>query len=702
MKIYFLICLSLLAFCKLSAQVTDSTDLLDNDNETQFLIENLVEDADLQEFDFDTEFERLEQYRKSPLDVNKSSKEALVAFGLLTEIQIQALINYRYNFGQIYSFFELLSVPTFDEQTVRRIIPYLTFEPTKELEKFNFKRAFKYSKNQLFVRYQRTLEKSEGYLADDSLSTREYPGSPDKLYMRYRLTYKDRLSMGLTLEKDAGEQYFVPFSQNVKVKLPDYMSFHFYIKDLTKNIKALAIGDYQIYFGQGLTMWAGFGIRKGANPLNVKRLAPAIRPYSSVNEALFLRGAAATFAFGRMQRLETTVFASHRFRDANISLADTSDDASLDVLQVSSLQETGLHRTEAEIADKNSTQMISSGAQIKYRSDNWQVGAHLVFNRLSDSLNREPQLYQKYQFIGQNNLMFGFDYSWLYKNMQIFGETALSHNGGLATMNGLLASLDERLGISLIQRHYDKKYQSLTGNAFGESSGLNNESGIYLGINSNLGKGFTFNGYFDLFRFPWLRSLVDGPSGGYEYLFRLDYAPSYKWAFYAQYRMEDKQSNLSDNVTAIDNLIYKRRQNLRFHLRYRINREFELRSRIEFSSYKDSELNRGFMLYQDLVWSPAIIPLKVQLRFAIFDAEDYDTRIYAYENDVLYAFSVPAYYGRGTRFYINFNYRINRTISLWLRFAQTYFSDRDIISSGNEQINSNRRSEIKVQLRAQF
>jgi hypothetical protein len=401
-----------------------------------------------------------------------------VAFGLLSEIQIQALMNYRKNFGQIFSFFELLNVPTFDEQIVRRIIPYLTFEPVKELEKFNFKRAFKYSKNQLFVRYQQTLEKSEGYVADDSLSTREYPGGPEKIYLRYRLTYKDRLSVGLTLEKDAGEQYFVPFSQNAKIKLPDYMSFHFYIKDLTKNIKALAIGDYQIYFGQGLTMWAGFGIRKGSNPLNVKRISPSIRPYTSVNEAQFLRGAAATFAFGRMQRLETTVFASHRFRDANIALADTSDDASLDVLQVSSLQESGMHRTESEIADKNSTQMISSGAQIKYRSDNWQIGAHMVYNRLSDSLNRVPQLYQKYQFIGQDNLMFGMDYTWLYKNMQVFGETALSHNGGLATMNGLLASLDERLGISLIHRHYDKKYQTLTGNAFGESSGLNNESGF--------------------------------------------------------------------------------------------------------------------------------------------------------------------------------------------------------------------------------
>jgi hypothetical protein len=96
------------------------------------------------------------------------------------------------------------------------------------------------------------------------------------------------------------------------------------------------------------------------------------------------------------------------------------------------------------------------------------------------------------------------------------------------------------------------------------------------------------------------------------------------------------------------------------------------------------------------------MPLKVQMRFAIFDAEDYDTRIYAYENDVLYSFSVPAYYGRGTRFYINLNYKINRSISLWLRFAQTYFNDRDVISSGNDEINSNRRTEIKVQIRAQF
>jgi hypothetical protein len=138
------------------------------------------------------------------------------------------------------------------------------------------------------------------------------------------------------------------------------------------------------------------------------------------------------------------------------------------------------------------------------------------------------------------------------------------------------------------------------------------------------------------------------------------------------------------------------------HLRYRVNREFELRSRVEFSQYRDHETNYGFMMYQDIVWSPNFAPIRLQARFAIFDASNYDTRFYAYENDVLYAFSVPAYYGRGTRYYLNFSYKINRNVSLWLRFAQTTFSDRNVISSGNEELQGNRRSEVKVQVRVSF
>lgn len=683
----------------LFAQVPDSTDILDIDNETQIVIENLMEDADAQEFDFDTEFERLENYRKNPVDINTASRETLASLGLLTDIQIQGLINYRSRLGQIFSLYELMGVPTFDEATIFKIIPYITLEATKEMEAFSFQRAFKYSKNQIFLRYQRTLETAKGYQAQDSLSDPKYAGSPDKLYFRYRLSYKDRLSIGLTMEKDAGEQFFNKFSQKSNIKLPDYFSAHFYVKDLNKHVKAIALGDYQVYMGQGLTMWAGFGIRKGASTLNIKRLAQTLRPYTSVNEAAFLRGAATNLSFGK---IETTVFASHRFRDGNISLADTSDDASLEVLQISSLQESGLHRTVSELEDKNSLQQFTTGANVRYKGGSWQIGGNVVYNRLSDSLVRSDVLYQQYAYNGQNLLNASLDYSVWYRNLQIFGETAISDNGGIATLNGFTAALDERVGMSVVHRYYARNYQTLWGNAFGEGSNTNNESGIYLGLNGDLGKGVTLSGYFDMFKFPWLRSQVDAPSRGYEYFMRMEYTPTYNWGVYLQYRFEEKESNLSENTTPIDYLIFKRRQNLRLHFRYRINNQFEIRTRAELSFYKDHEFNKGFMMYQDLVWSPSFAPIKIQTRFAIFDAADYDTRFYAYENDVLYAFSVPAYYGRGTRFYLNMSYKLNRNVAFWLRYAVTTFSDRNVISSGNDSILSNKRSEIKAQVRVTF
>jgi hypothetical protein len=44
----------------------------------------------------------------------------------------------------------------------------------------------------------------------------------------------------------------------------------------------------------------------------------------------------------------------------------------------------------------------------------------------------------------------------------------------------------------------------------------------------------------------------------------------------------------------------------------------------------------------------------------------------------------------------------NRLVSIWLKFAQTCYSDRTVIHSGNEEIQGNKRSEIKAQLRVTF
>ena len=90
------------------------------------------------------------------------------------------------------------------------------------------------------------------------------------------------------------------------------------------------------------------------------------------------------------------------------------------------------------------------------------------------------------------------------------------------------------------------------------------------------------------------------------------------------------------------------------------------------------------------------------MRYAVFDTDGFDSRIYAHENDVLYAFSFPFYSDKGHRAYIVARYRINRNLDLQARLAQTFFSNRNTIGSGLDLIHDNSRTELKAQLRARF
>lgn len=690
----FTVCCLLLAFPKLIAQNPDELG-----NSTQFLIENIVADGDAENFDFDTQFEYLEDYLKNPLDINNATEQDLVDMGLLSSIQIQALLLYRAKFGQLFTLYELQGVPTFELNDVLKLSPYIKVSPEKELPRLNFKNMLRWSRHQIFARYQRILETQKGFtpLEPGETGTR-FLGSPDKYYLRYKMSYKDRMSFGLTMEKDAGEEFFTGSNPQGF----DFYSAHFFLKKVNKYIECIALGDFQVFFGQGLTIWGGFGIRKGAQVLNIKRLSQSIRPYSSVNEALFNRGAAAQFKFLKNKQLEWTIFGSYRNRDANIqsqidTLIESAD------FEISTLQEIGYHRTEAEIQDENAIGMISSGTRLNYKGSFWHIASNFVYNHLTNPLIRtRPSLYQQFQFSGDHSYNFSLDYSIRYKEFVFFGETAVNNAGGLASLNALTAAVDPRVDLVLLHRYYDKKYYTLTGNAFAESSDPSNEHGLYLGMENRLGKGFRLSNYFDVFYFPWLKFQVDAPSFGYEFFTKLDYRPSYYLKTYLQYRYEQKAVNLSGNTTNLDQLIQRGRHNLRFHLDYDVNAQVSIRSRVEFSFFQTDVFKQGFMIYQDLVFKAEKIPLKAHFRLAFFDTDSYDTRIYAYENDVLYAFSVLPYFGQGLRYYLNLNYRINDHISLWLRFSQTYFTDREVISSGLNEIEGNTRSEIKAQVRFKF
>ncbi len=664
-------------------------DLIEN------FIENTNEDVD---FDFNTAFENLQTYIKNPINLNTASKDDLEELFFLTDIQIQSFVDYREQLGNLISIYELQAVPFFDLNTIQTILPFVTVQSNVDDLHIGFKDLLLKGNNEVYLRWSRLLEQQKGYikLPEGELGSR-FLGDRNRYYFRFRHFYENKLSYGITAEKDPGEEFFTGSNRYGF----DFYSAHFYLKDYNKTIKTIAIGDYSVSFGQGLILHSGFGSGKSAAVMNIKRNRRIIKPFTSVSETNFFRGAATTLGFG--QNIEFTALVSYRGRDGN--LIDPSLIANELVFQsFTALQLSGLHRTEAEIADENAIMDLSFGGSLKYQKRNWHIAVNSLHSKLNKTLQINPLPYNRYYFNGDQLTNLSIDYSWIYQNFNLFGETAISDNGSIATINGLLIGLDRKVDLSILHRYFPKDYQSLNPNPFAESGGARNENGFYIGLIINPNAHWQLGGYFDIYQHPWLRYNADAPSHGYEYRARATYFLKRKLAIYVELRNEIKEINQSLNANKIDKLVNSHLFQTKLNISFKASKTIELRNRIHYGSFSDG-INRsakGYMVFQDIIFRPIAFPFSFTARYAIFDTDSYGIRFYTFENDVLYSYSIPSFYGRGTRFYINLRYRGIQNIVLEARYAQTYFSDRDIIGSGLNQILGNTRTEIKVQVKFDF
>ncbi len=108
-------------------------------------------------------------------------------------------------------------------------------------------------------------------------------------------------------------------------------------------------------------------------------------------------------------------------------------------------------------------------------------------------------------------------------------------------------------------------------------------------------------------------------------------------------------------------------------------------------------------LIQDLIYKKLKFPFSFTLRYAVFDTKSYDSRVYAFENDVLYSYSVPALYYKGQRAYFLVNWDITRKFEIWIRVARTIYDNQTTLSAGSlNQINANHKTEVKLQARLKF
>ncbi|RWU10264.1 helix-hairpin-helix domain-containing protein [Pedobacter chitinilyticus] len=645
------------------------------------IAENLPEDYDLSELQ-----DRLTYYRKHPINLNNTTAEELKTLVFLSPLQISNLFEHIRKNGKLIDLLELQSIPEFDIQTIQRLLPFATLEQSAMVDKITAANLLKYGNNDLILRYGRVIEKSKGYT---DLPGSKYLGTPDRYLFRYRYTYSNRVSASLVFEKDAGEHFF----RGPKQKPFDFLSGHIAFLN-TGRFKKIVLGDYTMQFGQALTLWSGFAFGKSPDVTGVAKRDVGLRPYTSANEFAFLRGAAMTVNIAK--NIDFSPFVSHRKLDASMTTIDG-------VNMVSTINETGLHRTQSEINNKNNLEQTVYGGVLQYRTSALSIGAvayHTSFNR---TFTPGTGLYRIHNFTGKELTNVGAHYSYTYKNFYFFGEFGKSLDAGLAYVNGALVSLSSTVSAVLLHRNYQKNYHNFFNQATAEASEAFNEKGFYAGLNINPSKVWSIQVYGDYFKFPWLRFRVDAPSDGYEFLGQVTYSPTKTFRAILRYKTEVKQQNT--NLTVPFNYLDEvKRENYRAEVKWAVGKSFGFQNRVEVVQFRkgDAKAEFGYLAYQDVSYSPLSSRLSGNIRVAYFNTASYDSRIYAYEDDVLYNFTFGLYNGKGLRGYANLKYRLAKRIDLWGRYALYNYDNVETVGSGLDEINGKMKSEMRIQLRYQF
>ena len=642
-------------------------------------------------------------FYQSPLNLNTASPEELRALPLLSEAQVAALLAHRRATGPLLSVYELQAVPGWDVRTIERVAPFVTVAGTNPNAARGalWQRIKNEENNAVLLRYERVMQQRKGYTAVDTFQGRptlRYLGSPDALALRYRVSHAHDFSLGFTMEKDAGEPLAWRPARNQFG--PDFLSAHVVLYEQGR-LKTLALGDYQLQFGQGLLLSSGLALGKGGETVTaLRRASLGVRPYAALLENTFFRGAAATYQLA--PRWEATAFASRKNIDAN-ARQTTDSLAQFDEFSTSLLL-TGLHRTATEIANRQRLAETVGGGHLGYRSPDGHLsfGLTAVGTHYGMAYQKRPEPYNRYEFQGQNNLAFGAHYSYGWRNLLLFGESGRSSGGGLGTVNGVLASLGPTVDASVLVRHYDADFHTFYGNALSENTRNINESGLYIGLKVRPLPRWEVSAYFDQFRFPWLRYRVGTPSQGQDALLRVAFTPTKTGLLYVQYRARLKPLDLPSSLGRPVPLPGQQlRHSLLLYADVQPTPRLGLRTRLQ-ASYLRADDNlpwrNGFVLSQD---ATVQIARRVSLaaRYAVFDTDDYDTRQYMFEQDVLYAISAPALYGQGTRAYALLQATLNKHFTLWLRYADTRYRHQSTISSGLEEIKGNARSEVTAQVR---
>lgn len=562
---------------------------------------------------------RYEEMLSSPLEINLITRRQMEECGLLTSFQIESILDYRKEFGDILSISELSLVDGFGPEAIETVRYFFRFSSFRDIASPFVEEAFSHC----FSTKLSKKMKSEGI----------------SLTSKYKIEYGRRISAGLTLDSDAGERltdYYHPDFVSLNLSWSPY---DLPVESKKIRFRKVVLGDYVARFGQGLALWKAFPVSFFGTPSSLKKRGSAITPYTSTDESNFLRGAGVTFGSNKM---ECSLFASYNGVDARVA-GDSC---------YTSIITDGLHVTDAQRATRNAMHEYLFGGRISYYFSRLQLGITALgygYDKCNARRVREYNRYQMYDGMW-GNVALDLYSSW--RSFRFFAEAAIDFHPSAALLCGLSWNPDYRLEMAFLFRSYGKGYTATHAAAYSTLSSCSNQYGVTAVIKYIPSRGWIMNMAAEYSAYPWSRYRIDGSS--WDSRARIDLSREFRNGSQLQMRVDWRHK--SESGSAVKG---------RLHTRAVLSQCWSLSARI------DGGIS-GFATYGEIGFRSSDNKWDLSARGTYYNTKGWESRVYLYERGVPQSFSVESFYGRGWSWYFLMKWSPARFADLWFKYSKNY------------------------------
>ncbi len=618
MRIVLVVLFCSMAFCVVRAQ------------NAEVLLEDLSQSEGFSVHD-------LEEMLQTRSNLNAATQEDLELLGFLTPYQVASLLDYKNRYGLFFTWQEVLLIPGFSEEDTELLSLFFTLEDVKNTGKIGLQSFLKEGKHALLLQTGTFFPRGTEY---SPITQKEYEKKPNSRYLglpwyryaRYDFKLRNKYRWGFVMESDPGERAFA-----------DFISCHIQANELGV-LKTLIVGDFRARFGQGLLLWNGtqFGKASSVGALCNKEMG--FTPYTSRDENRFFRGVAAAFQY---KILSMDVFFSSRALDARVTEQGFT-----------SLDQTGYHRTPLEVQKKNALKAYVAGVHVACKGDNWKIGVTAVGYGYDQPDAGTVTYYNMYK---NRTLPFGgvsADFALRWRSLRFFSEAALDLGKAPAVVAGVIHYGRDGNHSGLLLRYFSPRYTAAYGAPLGRNSSSSNEWSVQLATTRSLFNRWKLDGSLWAFRFPEPRYLCREPSYGWDTRVQV-YKNKHRFLLRQQRALSDK------------GILDKTSLSLRTGFALSDSFTLVLRSDGTYCYLYENPGDWGVAAYAELEYDNGKGKIRGSFRASCFYTGSWESRIYLYERDVLYGFSIPALYGKGIRSYLNLRYTPVSFLDLWFKVACT-------------------------------